>query len=101
MVGVSLMGFVELRVTVVKAGQRDTWQSTALLQSLVARGVVRHDHDGDAARQTAFARVVSGDQGMLLSGKASRGPVEVLKVVSWAVWSLGQAEVVEPRPAIY
>ena len=75
-------------------GSSHTLLATPLLEDLVRRGMVAHDHAEVTAGQSRAARVVQSERGMYLSGKQSRGPVETLKAASWAV--LG---VMQPAPA--
>ena len=81
------------------AGSRETYEATPVLADLVRRGRVSHDGDADLAAQVAAARVTETERGTLLSGKASRGPVETLKVTAWAVW--GALRPAVESPAIF
>jgi hypothetical protein len=69
---------------VVAAGGNETYEATPLLQKLVDDKAIEHDHSEAVAAQTQAARLSTTDKGVQLSGKASRGPVEILKAIGWA-----------------
>jgi hypothetical protein len=83
----------------VGVGMAETLLSTPVLQDLVARSQLRHDHNPVMTDQTANARLSETDRGLTLSGKRSIGAIETLKASCWATYFANQPQ--PERPVIW
>lgn len=99
-VGLSLIQWVSFPCEVRGGGSKQTYAATPVFADVVRRGELLHDGGEDAQAQTRVAEVIRSESGLLLSGRKSRGPVDVLKAAAWAVdEALRPVQV--PAPAIY
>jgi len=83
--GITLKDQVLGSFPVVPAGMSETRVATPVLQDLVRRGVLFHDHGERLLWEVSGARVADVESGQVLSAKRSKRPIPVLKAVAWSV----------------
>jgi hypothetical protein len=101
LVGVSLKDQVVGPFAVQPAGVSETRLATPVLQDLVNRGRLRHDHSVALLSEAGVGRTTPTEGGPVLSAKRSGGPIATLKAALWASWAVESGAAVVEEPAVW
>jgi hypothetical protein len=101
LVGLSIKDAFPGPWSVFPVGTKETRLATPVLDDLIRRGFLEHDHDPDTAAQSAGARAWLGESGLVLSAARSEGPVSSIKAACWAAWAVGDDAFAPVTPAIW
>jgi hypothetical protein len=82
-------------------GTKETRLATPVLDDLVRRRRLAHDHDAETAGQVAAARTSLVESGLVLSAAKSEGPVSSVKALCWAAWAVEDGQFAPVKAAIW